>query len=76
MKLRLVQVRTEKEEKYVMNGVETTHPAKYSVGKFHCWENYKKGNYSRVRGIVELEDGTVDRFDTEDVKFIDKTVMS
>ena len=72
MELRQVQVRTVKEDRYVMNGIETTHPAKYAVGNFHCWENYQKGKFSRVRGIVELEDGTVNRFDIEDVKFIDK----
>lgn len=70
MELRRVQVRTEIEERYVMNGTETIYPAKYAIGKFHCWENYKKGKYSRVRGIVELENGTVERFEIDDIQFI------
>lgn len=72
MELRQVQVRTEKEERYVMNGIETTHIAKYAMGKFHCWEHYKKGKYSRVRGIVELEDGSVSQFEIDDMIFSDK----
>lgn len=76
MELRLVQVRAEKEERYIMNGIETTHIAKYANGTFHCWEHYKKGKHSCVRGIVELEDGSIGQFEIDDIKFKDKSVKS
>jgi hypothetical protein len=76
MELRQVQVRIEKGTNFIMDGVKTTRPAKYTMGKFHCWEDYKYNEYSCIKAIVELEDGTVSRFDAEDVKFINKPLES
>lgn len=54
------------------------------VGYFHCWEHYADvlapgltigsppgGQYSRVFGIVEFQDG-VERVDPSRIKFIDE----
>jgi len=73
MNLRKVEVKlshhgTRKDE----NGKIRYVPAEYGKGYFHCWDPYKDEEDSFVSAIVELEDGTLRKFDTNDVKFLDK----
>ena len=56
------------------------------TGYFHTWEQYPKlllaaspliggepaGVFSKIFGIVEFEDGTVERVDPTDIQFSDK----
>lgn len=58
------------------------------LGYFHCWEQYGDviapgltigsnpgGQYSRVFGIVEFDDG-IERVSPEKIKFVDETNAS
>lgn len=40
---------------------------KYANGLFHCWCN----ETTDVKGLIELEDGTVHRLDLRDIEFLD-----
>lgn len=76
MELRQVKIRMEKGTNYIMDGVNTNQQAKYAMGKFHCWEQYKNDEYSRLNAIVEFEDSRVMRFDAEDIQFFDNLLQA
>ena len=44
------------------------------LGTFHCWEHYKSEDSSYVRAVVELENGQVEKFEVEEIKFTNKPI--
>lgn len=74
METRQVKVRTAQARNYIMNNEIVDEPAKYEMGIFHIWEQYREGDYSKTYAIIELENGTVNRFELEDITFTGKPV--
>ena len=70
MENRKVKVRTAQAKNYIMDNEDVKVEAKYENGMFHCWEENRDSEYSRVYAIVELESGKVGRFEIEDITFI------
>ncbi len=44
------------------------------IGIFHSYEDYKDGNVSCKKALVELKDGTVQRFDIDEIKFTNRPI--
>lgn len=40
-------------------------------GVFHCWEQLQMGKYGWVQAVVEFPDGSVGRYKTDDIAFLD-----
>lgn len=40
-------------------------------GMFHCWEQFRMGQHGWVQAVVEHADGTVMKYKTCDIVFID-----
>lgn len=72
METRQVEVRTARAQNYLLNNETVKVEAKWEIGTFHCWEQNRDGEYSKAYAIVEMENGTVGRFDVEDIKFTGK----
>ena len=41
------------------------------IGMFHCWEQLRVGQYGWMQAVVEHADGTVVKYKTCDIAFID-----
>lgn len=41
------------------------------IGMFHCWEQFRAGQYGWMQAVVEHADGTVMKYKTCDIVFID-----
>ncbi|MGV3696327.1 hypothetical protein [Flavobacterium sp.] len=73
MELRKVEVQTTRGHRTIGTDGKSDYIApKKETGYFHCWEHYKSEEMSEVRAVVELQDGTVGRFEVSDIKFLDK----
>jgi len=76
--LRQVQVTTEERSRIFENGV---HKGKfkeptYELGIFHKWEDFKDGDFSEVRAVVEFEDGSVQSLKKHLIKFTNRQIGS
>lgn len=40
-------------------------------GVFHCWEQLQMGRYGWVQAVVELPDGSIEKYKTNEIVFID-----